>query len=69
MFIGHYKAVNKTGEFYSVPREDLQFPTQVEYNGSRYLLSRTVQLSTKATENRFFQSIKENGIPHNIEIG
>lgn len=69
MFIGHYKAVNKTAEFYSEPRDDLQFPTQVQYGNDRYLLLRTVQLSTKATEKRFYDSVKENDIPYNVKIG
>jgi hypothetical protein len=68
MFIGHYKAVNKTAEFYSVPRDDLQFPTQVIYGGERYLLGRTVQLATKATEKRFYASVKDADIPFDIKI-
>lgn len=68
MFIGHYKAVNKTSEFYSEPREDLQFPTQVVYDGNRYLLSRTVQLASKATEKRFYSSLKDSGITSNVKI-
>lgn len=68
MFIGHYKSVSKTEEFYSEKRDDLQFPTQVEYNGSRFLLVRTVQLSTKATEKRFYESVKENSIPYDVKI-
>ena len=37
MFIGYYKSVNSSKEFYSIKREDLNFPMQVEYKGDRYL--------------------------------
>lgn len=68
MFIGHYKAVNNSGEFYARPRDDLQFPTQVVYDGVRYLLTRTVQFTSKSTETRFYKSAKESGIPVDVEI-
>ncbi len=68
MFIGHYKAVNKTSEFYSEAREDLQFPTQVVYSGDRYLLVRSVQLASSAVEKRFYKSLKDSGITFGVKI-
>lgn len=68
MFIGHYKAVNKSAEFYSEPREDLQFPTQVVYNGARYLLGRTVHLTSSATMKRFYKSVEGNGVDYDVKI-
>ena len=43
MFIAHYKSVNTSEEFYSTEKKDLNFPTQVEYKGSNYLLTKTIQ--------------------------
>ena len=45
MFIGYYKSVSSSKEFYSAKREDLNFPMQVEYKGDRYLLNKTIQVS------------------------
>ena len=39
-FIGHYKSVNSPEEFYSAPRQQLDFPTQVRRKSKNYLLFR-----------------------------
>jgi hypothetical protein len=47
MFIGYYKSVASSKEFYSSKRSDLNFPIQVEYEGDRYLLNKTIQVSSE----------------------
>ena len=51
MFIGHYKSVNTSEEFYSTEKEDLNFPTQVEYKSNKYLLTKTIQISSSLKKN------------------
>ena len=51
MFIGYYKSVTSSKEFYSEKRKDLNFPIQVEYKGDRYLLNKTIQVSSNSHEN------------------
>ena len=62
MFIGYYKSVNSSKEFYSSKREDLNFPMQVEYKGDRYLLGKTIQVTLSGEKN-----LKETASRHGIE--
>ena len=64
MFIGHYKNVNKVDEFYSEKREGLNFPTQVQYKGSRYLLINTYIANAKSQE----ENIKKRAAELNILV-
>jgi len=68
MYIGHYKSVNSSEEFYSLVRESLDFPTQAEYNKSRYLLQVTYSVPSKSLEKRIIARAKELGIPTNIKV-
>jgi hypothetical protein len=64
MFIGHYKNVNIVDEFYSEKREGLNFPTQVQYKGSRYLLVNTYIANSKSQE----ENIKKRATELNILV-
>jgi hypothetical protein len=68
VFIAHYKAVDKSLEFYSEKRSSLDFPVQVELNGIRYLLNQTIQVSTPKQEKNFIQLAQKMGIKFNIKI-
>lgn len=69
MYIGYYKAVNSTNEFFSQKRKDLNFPTQIEYKGERYSLYTTHIVSTKLQENNIKIRSKELNIPFGVKIG
>jgi len=68
MYIGHYKSVNSSEEFYSSIRENLDFPTQAEYKKSRYLLQVTYSVPSNSMEKRIIARAKELGIPTNIKV-
>lgn len=68
MFIGHYKSVLTSEEFYSKKRQSLDFPTQVEFNGQRYSLKATYIASTDLQENNIINTAKRFNIKHNVEI-
>jgi len=68
MFIGYYKSVNTSKEFYSQTKEDLNFPIQVEYQGDRYLLSKTIQVSSRTQENNIKKTAKSYGIQYDVRI-
>lgn len=68
MYIGHYKSVNSTNEFFSAKRKDLNFPTQIEYKGERYSLHSTHIASTKTQETNIKGRAKALGIPFGIKL-
>ena len=68
MYVGHYKAVNSSQEFYSSIREKLDFPTQVEYKKERYLLSSTYSVPSTSVYNRITTRATELGIPKDIKV-
>jgi 16S rRNA U1498 N3-methylase RsmE len=68
MYIGHYKAVNSSQEFYSSIRESLDFPTQVEHNKERYLLQSTYAVPSNSMYKRIVQRATELGIPKDIKV-
>lgn len=68
MFIAHYKSVSSPEEFFSSERETLDFPTQVERNGKRYLLNNTYQFTTKSQKTRLTNFAKENEIDFGVEL-
>ena len=68
MYIGHYKSVNSSEEFYSSIRENLDFPTQAEYKKCRYLLQVTYSVPSNSMEKRIIARAKELGIPTNIKV-
>jgi len=67
MFIGYYKSVSSSKEFYSKKREDLNFPMQVEYKGDRYLLNKTIQVSSR-NEKNLQQTAEKFGIEYDVRI-
>jgi hypothetical protein len=68
MFIAHYKNTKSSKEFYSDTKEDLNFPTQVVYKGERYLLYRTIQVSSSSQFERILSSTKDQGVECNVKI-
>jgi len=69
MFIGYYKGVGQPKEFYSEKRESLDFPTQVELESLRYLLSYTIQITSSKQEESLRRMAKENGTRYDVKIG
>jgi hypothetical protein len=67
MFIGYYKSVSSSKEFYSKKREDLNFPMQVEYKGNRYLLTKTIQVSPR-NEELLKEAAEKFGIEYDVRI-
>lgn len=67
MFIAHYKSVNTSEEFYSTEKKDLNFPTQVEYKGSNYLLTRTIQISSSLKKN-LIEVAKRFNIDYDVKV-
>lgn len=68
MYIAHYKSVLTADEFYSKKRESLDFPTQVELSGQRYLLKNTYLISSPSAEKSLINSAEKYGIKVNVEI-
>lgn len=68
MFIGHYKSVNSPKEFYSQKRDTLDFPTQVELLGERYLLGSTIQITASKQEVGLLDAAKKNGVKTNVKV-
>lgn len=68
MYIGHYKSVNTKEEFYSKPRNSLDFPMQVELSGVRYLLHSTYMASSPSQQQNITDTAKRFNIKHDIEI-
>jgi hypothetical protein len=68
MFYAVYKSVSSPVEFYSEPRETCDFPTQVEYNGGRYSLIKTIVVSSPSINNRLMETIKKIGIEYNVKV-
>lgn len=68
MFIGHYKCVKSALEFYSVQRDNLNFPTQVVYKNERYLLFKSIQISSKKQYERVISTAKQFNIDTDVEI-
>lgn len=68
MFVGHYKGVQSSREFYSEKKEDLNFPTQVLLDGERYLLNKTIQVASDSQLKRLVDSAKSFGISSNVKL-
>lgn len=68
MYIGHYKAVKSNQEFFSMIRNGLDFPTQAEYKGERYLLQTTYSVPSKSMQTRITNRADELGIPRDIDV-
>lgn len=68
MYIGHYKAVASANEFFSEPRKELDFPTQIEYKKQRYSLFATHIVSTDSQLKNLKKRAQELNIKSNIKI-
>ena len=68
MYIGHYKSVNASREFYSSVRQDLNFPTQATLDGERYLLIATYFASTETQKNNINNRASQLGIKTDIKV-
>jgi len=68
MFIGHYKSVKTSTEFYSEERNALNFPTQVIYKNERFLLNRTIQISSPTQRQKVFDNAKDYNIEYDVKI-
>lgn len=68
MFIGYYKGVKTSMEFYSEKRKDLNFPTQVVFDGERFLLNKTIQVGSKSQYEKIVETAKGYGIKYDIKI-
>lgn len=68
MYIGFYKSVESNSEFYSHVREDLNFPTQVEYKKEKYLLNKTIQVSSESQIKNVFSTAKNYNIDYNVQV-
>lgn len=68
MYVGHYKAVKSNNEFYSSKRETLDFPTQVEIKGERYLLHNTYAVPSSSILKSLYERAEDLGIPKDIKI-
>lgn len=68
MYIAHYKSVNSAEEFFSSKRKSLDFPTQIEYKGRRYLLHATHLASTNKQVTNMKNRAKELNIPFGIKL-
>jgi hypothetical protein len=68
MFIAHYKNTKSSKEFYSDTRDNLNFPTQVVYKGERYLLNRTIQVSSQNQFKRILSTVENQGVEYNVKI-
>jgi hypothetical protein len=68
MYIGHYKSVNSSLEFFSEEKENLDFPTQVELNSERYLLFRTLICDTPSKRRSIIDLAKRYNIQFDIRI-
>ena len=68
MYIANYKSVQTSEEFYSEKRDSLDFPTQVELSGQRYLLRATYLAGSLSQENNIINTAKRYNIKYNIKI-
>jgi len=68
MYIGYYKAVNKAKEFYSEKRKKLDFPTQVEYMGEKYLLVTTHMATSLGQEDNIKKRAVQLDIPYAVKV-
>lgn len=68
MYIGHYKSVNSTEEFYTEKRDKLDFPSQVQLGNERYLLTRSIHATSASQEKMIIDSAKKYGIKYNVRV-
>jgi hypothetical protein len=68
MYIALYKSVFSPEELYSERRDTLDFPTQIEYNKKRYLLSTTFHANSDSVYKNIIAQAVKNNSPYDIKI-
>lgn len=68
MYIAHYKSVAQAKEFYSEIRKSLDFPTQVEISGERFLLYSTYTVPSSSVYKRILERADQLGIEKDVKI-
>lgn len=68
MYVGHYKSVVSSKEFYSSMRDSLDFPAQVEVESERYLLNTTYAVPSKSMLDNIYKRADDLGIPKDIPV-
>jgi len=68
MFYGVYKSVSSPEEFFAEPREENNYPSQVEYGGTRYSLTRTILVPSESLRDKLLAEAERLGIQHGIKI-
>lgn len=69
MYIGYYKSVDSSKEFYTNRRENLDFPMQVSYEGHYCLLVKTIVCDTPSKLKNITMAAEKYGIPTNVDLG
>jgi len=68
MYIGHYKAVASSNEFYAKGRTTLDYPTQIEFMKEKYSLYTTYILSGPKQEKNLKDRVTSLNIKVDIDI-
>lgn len=68
MYIAHYKSVNSSTEFYSMPRDTLDYPTQIKKDKERYTLSSTYIISGPTQLKNFKDRLSSLGIEIEVDL-
>lgn len=68
MFYGVYKSVSSPEEFFAEPREENNYPSQVEYDGSRYSLARTIIVSSQSLRDKLLAEAERLGVKYDVKI-
>lgn len=67
-YIALYKCVSTPEEFYSEPRQSLDYPMQVAYHSKNWLLSTTILVSSSKQEQRLIAAAKQNNVATNVKV-
>lgn len=68
MYIAHYKSVVSKKEFFSKPKNFLDFSTQVTHNKERYMLFATHVAATPNQQENMRDTAKKWGIEFDVEV-
>lgn len=68
MYIALYKSVSSPEELYSERRDALDFPTQIEYDKKRYLLTTTFHAYSESTYRNIVNQAKKSNSPYDIKL-
>jgi hypothetical protein len=68
MYIGHYKSIKSPKEFFSQPRQNLDFPTQITYKKEQYSLFAAHTVSSESQIKNLTNRAKQLNIKYNVLI-